>query len=230
MKTAIRCKGFALLLGAVVSLPLVAQTDLDTQEKKVGYSIGANIGFNLASQGLAEDLDQSALIDGIRDGLNSQLQMTEEEIVEVLQAFAAEQQNKAQAAIEQLAQQGVSFLAENSTRAGVITTASGLQYEVIEESADALAASPAETDTVSVHYHGYLVDGTVFDSSVDRGEPISFPVNGVIAGWTEGLQLMKVGDKFRFFVPSALGYAENQIGPIPPNSVLVFEVELLAIE
>jgi FKBP-type peptidyl-prolyl cis-trans isomerase len=230
MKTAIRRKGFVLLLGAAVALPLIAQTDFSTDEKKAGYSIGANIGFNLASQGLAEDIDHNALVDGIRDGLTGQLQMTEEEIVEVLQAFAAEQQVKAQAAIRQLAQEGVNFLAENTTRAGVITTASGLQYEVIEESADALAARPTESDSVSVHYHGYLINGAVFDSSVDRGEPISFTVNGVIPGWTEGLQLMKVGDKFRFFVPSELGYGENEIGPIPPNSVLVFEVELLAIE
>ncbi|MGA0805536.1 MAG: FKBP-type peptidyl-prolyl cis-trans isomerase, partial [Pseudohongiellaceae bacterium] len=121
-------------------------------------------------------------------------------------------------------------LAQNGTKDGVTTTASGLQYQVITAAADGAAAMPVASDTVQVHYHGTLVDGSVFDSSVDRGEPISFPLNGVIPGWTEGLQLMKVGDKFRFFVPPELGYGANPVGPIPGNSVLIFDGELLAIE
>src|SRR5699024_2934151 len=107
---------------------------------------------------------------------------------------------------------------------------SGLQYLPITEASDKDAAKPTAEDEVSVHYHGTLIDGTVFDSSVDRGEPISFPLNGVITGWTEGLQLMNVGDKYRFFIPSDLAYGEAGAGPIPPNSTLIFDVELLGIE
>ena len=112
---------------------------------------------------------------------------------------------------------------------GMKTTASGLKYQVLKKGAGTV--SPKATDTVKVHYHGTLLDGTVFDSSVERGEPISFPLNGVIPGWTEGLQLMKVGDKFKFEIPPRLAYGPNSPSPkIPPNSTLVFEVELLAIQ
>ena len=110
-----------------------------------------------------------------------------------------------------------------------MTTSSGLQYLVLEESADENAAKPLATDEVEVHYHGTMIDGSVFDSSVDRGESISFPLDGVIAGWTEGLQLMKVGDKYRFFIPSDLAYGTAGAGPIAPYSTLIFEVELLGI-
>lgn len=118
------------------------------------------------------------------------------------------------------------FLAENAKKAGVKTTASGLQYEVITEGK---GARPKATDQVKVHYEGKLVDGTVFDSSVKRGEPVTFPLNQVIPGWTEGVQLMTVGSKYRLVIPAALGYGEQGAGPIPPNAVLVFEVELLDI-
>jgi FKBP-type peptidyl-prolyl cis-trans isomerase len=175
-------------------------------------------------------VDLDALVAGIRDGMGGTLQMTEEEIVAVLQEFSTAQQAKAAAAVEQMTQAGKDFLVENATKEGVLSTASGLQYQVITGAADAGAATPQLTDTVRVHYHGTLIDGTVFDSSVDRGEPITFPLDGVIPGWTEGLQLMKVGDKFRLFIPSELGYGANPVGPIPANSVLIFEVELLGIE
>ena len=118
-----------------------------------------------------------------------------------------------------------------SVEFGVMTTESGLQYLVITEAPDANAPMPTATDTVSVHYTGTLIDGTVFDSSIERNEPVSFPLNGVIPGWTEGLQLMKVGSKYRFFIPSALAYGEQGAPPvIPPNSTLIFEIELLSIE
>ncbi|MDT8399986.1 MAG: FKBP-type peptidyl-prolyl cis-trans isomerase [Pseudomonadales bacterium] len=210
----------------------LAQTiDLDTDEGKAGYSIGVNIGMNLSSQGIAEDLDVQSLIAGMTDALNgANLQMTEDEILAAIQEFTVLQQAKAQSEQASIAQQGRDFLTQNAGKAGVKTTASGLQYEVITASSDASALSPKATDTVNVHYHGTLIDGSVFDSSVDRGEPISFPLDGVIPGWTEGLQLMKVGDKFRFFVPSELAYGANGAGPIPPNSTLIFEVELLGIE
>lgn len=123
---------------------------------------------------------------------------------------------------------GEQFLADNAKKEGVKTTASGLQYQVIKSGT---GKTPGKKDTVKVHYHGTLVDGTVFDSSVDRGEPISFPVDGVIPGWTEALQLMKEGDKWKIFIPSNLAYGERGAGDkIGPNSALVFEVELLSVE
>lgn len=125
-------------------------------------------------------------------------------------------------------EQGEVFLTNNAKRDGVKTTASGLQYEVLN-SGDG-DKHPTEVSTVNVHYHGTLTDGTVFDSSLERGEPISLPLNRVIKGWTEGVQLMKKGDKFRFFIPANLGYGSRSAGKIPPGSVLIFDVELLAIE
>lgn len=134
--------------------------------------------------------------------------------------------NQAAAGLNQ--QQGSVFLADNGKKDGVITTASGLQYQVLQ--AGSGDRHPSATDTVRVHYHGTLVDGTVFDSSVERGETISFPLNRVIPGWTEGVQLMKTGDKFRFFIPSGLGYGNRSAGKIPPGSVLIFDVELFEIQ
>jgi FKBP-type peptidyl-prolyl cis-trans isomerase FklB len=123
---------------------------------------------------------------------------------------------------------GATFLAENSKKEGVTTTASGLQYKVINSG---MGEAPKLTDTVKVHYQGTLIDGTVFDSSIQRGQPISFPVNGVIPGWVEALQLMKVGDKWQLFIPARLAYGNQSPTPaIPPNSVLIFEVQLLGIE
>lgn len=125
-------------------------------------------------------------------------------------------------------QQGSAFLSENATKEGVKSTASGLQYLVLQ--AGSGERHPAATDTVRVHYHGTLIDGTVFDSSVERGESISFPLNRVIPGWTEGVQLMKVGDKFRFFIPSGLAYGDRNTGKISGGSVLIFDVELFEIQ
>ncbi len=125
-------------------------------------------------------------------------------------------------------EKGSAFLAENAKKDGVISTASGLQYQVLQQGSG--DRQPTATDTVRVHYHGTLIDGTVFDSSVERGETISFPLNRVIPGWTEGVQLMKVGDKFRFFIPSNLAYGTRKAGKIPPGSVLIFDVELFEIQ
>lgn len=123
---------------------------------------------------------------------------------------------------------GNEFLAQNKTKEGVITTASGLQYQVLNQGDGTV--HPKASDTVTVHYHGTLIDGTVFDSSVDRGEPIAFPLNRVIKGWTEGVQLMGVGDKYRFFIPSDLAYGNRSTGKIGGGSVLIFDVELLKID
>ena len=123
---------------------------------------------------------------------------------------------------------GDAFLAENAKKEGVISTASGLQYKVLKSGT---GASPKPTDTVKVHYQGTLIDGTIFDSSIQRGQPITFPVTGVIPGWVEALQLMKVGDKWQLFIPAKLAYGDQSPSPaIPPNSVLIFEVELIDIE
>ena len=134
--------------------------------------------------------------------------------------------------VQPLADGSLNFLAENATRSGVVTTASGLQYEILRQSANATAADlrPLATSTVTVHYHGTFVDGRVFDSSVDRGEPAVFPLNRLISGWSEGLQLMRRGDKYRFFIPPTLAYGEAGRGPVPPNTPLIFEVELLEVD
>lgn len=223
------CTAVSLL---ALSVPALAQSEFTTPEQKAGYSLGANIGSNLLAQGLTADLDVAAILVGLQDSIaGGELKMTQAEMDAAIQAFSQLQQDKATAQIEAQAQAGRDFLTQNATQPGVTTTASGLQYMVVTEAADANAAMPAATDTVSVHYTGSLIDGTVFDSSVERNEPATLPLNGVIPGWTEGLQLMKVGSKYRFFVPSALAYGEQGAPPvIPPNSTLIFDVELISID
>jgi FKBP-type peptidyl-prolyl cis-trans isomerase len=215
---------------AVVTLPALAQSELTTQEQKASYAIGVNIGTGISSQGLAGDVDLAAIALGMQDAVAGNLKLTPEELEAAMQEFGAVMQAKQQAAMQEQSQAGKDFLAKNASEPGVKTTDSGLQYLVLTEGADADAKKPTAEDTVNVHYHGTLIDGTVFDSSVERGTPITFPLNGVIPGWTEGLQLMKVGDKYRFFIPSELAYGEAGAGPIPPNSTLIFDVELLGIE
>jgi FKBP-type peptidyl-prolyl cis-trans isomerase len=205
-------------------------TELDTDEKKLGYIIGMDIGKSLREQGTEVDLD--SLITAIRATYNGEeLAMTTEEAGQVRKEYIekrqAEQQAEAAAAGQNNLVEGQKFLAENASKEGVQTTASGLQYKV-ETMGD--GPKPAATDTVKVHYRGTLLDGTEFDSSYARNEPISFALNRVIAGWTEGVQLMPVGSKFTFYIAPDLAYGEGGGGPIPPNSTLVFDVELLAIE
>jgi FKBP-type peptidyl-prolyl cis-trans isomerase len=206
------------------------ELDLESTEVRAGYSIGVNIGLNLASQGiLGSDIDNAALVQGIRDAIDDSILLSDEEIVAALEQYSLLMEQRAEEQLADMAQAGQDFLNDNAMQPGVVTTASGLQYLVLEEGADRTAAMPLATDEVMVHYHGTMIDGTVFDSSVDRGEPISFPLDGVIPGWTEGLQLMRVGDKFRFFIPSELAYGASGAGPIPPFSTLIFDVELLGI-
>jgi FKBP-type peptidyl-prolyl cis-trans isomerase len=217
----------AIFLGT----PLMAQEiDLESDAGKAGYSMGVNIGMNIAGQMPMDELNVESLLRGISDGINGELQMSEEEVMAALQAFSLAQQDKMNAEVAAAQEAGMNFLVDNGQRAEVTTTASGLQYEILEEG-EAGASMPAASDTVTVHYHGTLVDGTVFDSSVERGDPTSFPLNGVIPGWTEGVQLMKVGDKFRFFIPPQLAYGETGAGGvIGPNATLIFDVELLEIQ
>jgi FKBP-type peptidyl-prolyl cis-trans isomerase len=204
--------------------------ELDTEQKKLGYIIGMDIGKSLKDQGTEVDLD--SLVSAIRSTYNGEeLAMTTDEAAVVRQEYIqrrqAEQQAEAAAAGETNLVAGQKFLAENATKEGVQSTASGLQYKVVTMGT---GAKPAATDTVKVHYRGTLLDGTEFDSSYARNEPISFALNRVIAGWTEGVQLMPVGSKFMFYIAPDLAYGEGGGGPIPPNSTLIFEVELLDIE
>jgi FKBP-type peptidyl-prolyl cis-trans isomerase len=195
------------------------------------YGIGMNTGRSIKSDGVEIDLE--AFIQGIRDGAKgAQSKYTEQQIRAAIEVFKtdmqAQQEQRRKTQTETNLREGRAFLAKNKTKAGVKTTASGLQYEVLRAGT---GATPKATDTVKVHYEGTLLDGTVFDSSIKREEPAVFPVGRVIPGWTEALQLMKVGDKLRLFVPSELAYgAEGQGRDIGPNAVLVFEVELLGIE
>lgn len=220
-----------ILLSVLGSSSLFAQgLDLENTESRAGYSIGVNIGLNLASQGiLGDDVNNAALMQGIRDAIDDSIQLSDEEIIAALEQYSLLMEQRAQEQLADMAIAGESFLNENAMQPGVVTTSSGLQYLVLEEGPNANAPMPLATDEVEVHYHGTMIDGSVFDSSVDRGEPISFPLDGVIPGWTEGLQLMKVGDKYRFFIPSELAYGAAGAGPIPPYSALIFDVELLGI-
>ncbi|MDP2226854.1 MAG: FKBP-type peptidyl-prolyl cis-trans isomerase, partial [Moraxellaceae bacterium] len=190
---------------------------------------GFMTGKSSATQ--APELDIEQFISGFRDGhANKEGRLTEEQMREAVMAFEqklrTDMQAKQEKAALEASSKGTAFLAENGKKAGVITTASGLQYEVLKEGS---GAKPKAESVVTVHYEGKLTDGTIFDSSVQRGEPVSFPLNKVIPGWTEGVQLMSPGAKYRFVIPSALAYGEQGAGPIPPHSVLVFEVELIEV-
>jgi FKBP-type peptidyl-prolyl cis-trans isomerase FklB len=197
---------------------------LDNELDKVSYSLGVNIANSLKSQGL-ESVNSTAFTSALDATFNGSPVLIDMEASQaILQEYFGkiqEEQTKAASA------EGENFLKENAKKAGIITTASGLQYEVMTMGT---GAKPVATDKVKTHYHGTLLDGTVFDSSVDRGEPISFPLNGVIKGWTEALQLMPVGSKFRLFIPSDLAYGAQGQGAIKPHSALIFEVELIDIE
>ena len=199
--------------------------NLKTEMEKVSYSLGVSVAKSVKAQGL-EEINAEAVAQAFSDVFEGKdLAITEEEAGQILQDYFTKLAGKSQ---EANVSAGTDFLAENGKRDGVITTASGLQYEVLTAGE---GDSPKETDQVSVHYHGTLIDGSVFDSSVERGQPATFPVNGVIAGWVEALQLMNTGAKFKLFIPSDLAYGERGAGQmIGPNSTLIFEVELLSIE
>lgn len=196
-------------------------------EELVSYGIGRQMGQQLAENPF-DGVSPQAVAQGLLDSLsgvempysNEEMQAAFGEINTRMQAREAEQSKT-------LAAAGEAFLAENAKKPGVTVTASGLQYEVITQGSGAI---PSKTSKVKTHYHGTLIDGTVFDSSVNRGQPIDFPVNGVIAGWTEALQLMPVGSKYRLYIPHNLAYGERGAGAsIKPYSALIFDVELLDI-
>jgi FKBP-type peptidyl-prolyl cis-trans isomerase FklB len=223
-------KHFILIFAAFsLALPLFGQEkspQLKDQKEKVSYSIGLNIGFNLGRQNVQVNPD--VLAAGIKDAIAGKPQLNTDQVKEVMATFEKDMQQKQKAAGEKNASEGVKFLEENKKKEGVKATASGLQYKVLKEGT---GPQPKETDTVTVNYRGTLINGTEFDSSYKRGQPATFPLNGVIKGWTEGLQLMKTGSKYQFFVPPNLAYGDRNVGPdIAPNSTLIFEVELIGVK
>ena len=201
----------------------------ESLDERASYALGFSAGQSLSAQGGEIDVDQ--VVSGLRTAFaGEEGHMTAAEMQTTMREFQTEM---AAAAGGRISEEGPAnnaagdaFLAENAEKPGVTALDSGLQYEVLEQGD---GASPLAADEVTVHYHGTLIDGTVFDSSVDRGTPATFPLNRVIAGWTEGVQLMKVGSKYRFFIPAELAYGPRRQGAIGPNSTLIFEVELLAI-
>jgi FKBP-type peptidyl-prolyl cis-trans isomerase FklB len=203
------------------------ENPFETLDQRVSYGIALNVGSNIARQGGVE-IDLSAFIIGLQDGLNgAQPRVSEDDLKAAFAEVQTKIEEEAAAGAAEGAQIGKMFLNENRARAGVIVTETGLQYEVLTAGT---GAKPTPDQTVEVHYHGTLVDGTVFDSSVKRGETISFPVGGVIPGWVEALQLMAVGSKWKLVIPAELGYGNRTQGPIPAGSVLIFEVELISIK
>jgi FKBP-type peptidyl-prolyl cis-trans isomerase FkpA/FKBP-type peptidyl-prolyl cis-trans isomerase FklB len=214
----------ALLTGNVLA------TELETDAQKLGYIIGMDIGSSLKQQGA--DLDLDSLFDAIRATYNGEpLAMTPEEAATVREEFISKRRAEAEAERQTAgaanAAEGDKFLLENRVKEGVQVTDSGLQYKVIQMGE---GAKPAATDRVTVHYRGTLLNGEEFDSSYSRNQPMTFQLDQVIPGWTEGVQLMPVGSKFMFYVPPDLAYGPNGGGPIGPNATLIFEVELLGIE
>ena len=192
--------------------------------EKLSYALGLLIGHNLKGMNI-DGLVTAEFTRAVEQVLKGEkAEMTEVQAQGMVQEFMKEQQ---EIAGREVREAGEKFLVDNAKRDGVTTTASGLQYEVLTE---AIGQKPVATDSVRCHYEGRLIDGTVFDSSYQRGEPTSFPLQGVIKGWTEGLQLMSLGSKFRFFIPYTLAYgAQGAGGAIPPYAALVFDVELLGI-
>ena len=224
---------FICIAGTLVASIGFAQEkpQLKDQKDKVSYSIGLDIGNTFKKQNM--DVNADILSAGLKDALTgSKPLLTDEQVKETMTAFSKEMTDKQAAASKDAADKnaaaGEKFLAENKKKDGVKTTASGLQYKVLKEGS---GASPKETDTVVTNYRGTLLDGTEFDSSYKRGEPASFPVNRVIKGWTEALQMMKPGSKYQLFIPASLAYGERGAGQnIGPNSTLIFEVELMSVK
>lgn len=197
---------------------------------KVSYALGLGIGSQLKSMG-AESLNIDDFAQAIKDSIAGTQQIKPAEAQQIVQKFFQEQEEKqrAQAAEngKKAREAGEKYLAENAKKDGVTVTESGLQYMILQEGT---GKQPKASDSVKCHYEGFLIDGTVFDSSVQRGEPATFPLGGVIKGWTEGLQLMKEGAKYRFFIPYNLAYGEaGAAGAIPPYAALIFDVELLEV-
>ena len=215
---------------AMASEPAATEAETasyDNDISKASYSLGFTVAKNV-EQSFADSVEVTPFVQGVRDGFGGKERAVSVEDAQAsLEAMSQAQQTASAARAGDNLSAGAAFMSENGVREGVETLPSGLQYEILVA---AEGDMPGATDTVTTHYHGTLIDGTVFDSSYDRGQPASFPLNGVIPGWTEALQLMAVGAKWRLYVPPELAYGPQDRGPIPGNSTLVFEVELLEIQ
>lgn len=228
---------FLQVLGATTLLVAIAAgctaeeavVKLDDAKQRISYTIGLNIGRDFANQGV--EVDTTALMAGVRDGLGGQKpRLTDEQMISEVKTFresmVAKQEAKLKALAEKNKAEGAAFLAKNAKETGIVVRESGLQYKVLK---DGTGPVPKADSLVSVHYRGTLLDGTEFDSSYERNEPLTLPVGGVIPGWTEALTLMKEGSKWQLFIPSELAYGEEGAPPaIGPDAVLIFEVELLS--
>ena len=225
-------KTIVILAAGLLATQVNAEdVSLKTQMEKVSYAIGVDIAKNFKQQGIEINVD--SLTKGMRDGLaGGKLLMTDEELVATLTSYQAELNKKRaeamKAAAEENQKAGQAFLEENKKKEGVVTLPSGLQYKILQAGN---GPKPKPGDTVECNYRGTLINGKEFDSSYKRGQPASFPVTGVIRGWTEALQLMPVGSKWQLFIPAQLAYGMRGAGPdIGPNSTLIFEIELLSIK
>lgn len=200
--------------------------ELVSEDQKFSYGLGQSIGQNFLKDGIEKAFDMSAFAGGITDALDGASALKPEEINEIIQKKITELK---EGTFGKVKEDGALFLSENAAKEGITSLPSGLQYEVIS-SGDASGEKPTAASSVTTHYTGMLVNGTVFDSSVERGEPATFPVNGVIAGWTEALQLMVPGDKWKLYIPYDLAYGERGAGQdIPPFATLIFDIELISI-
>jgi len=202
---------------------------MGTMYDSLSYFLGLSLGYELQTPPFEanKDLILEGFISAFQGDALLDQQTARREFQGLQMALQQAEEEKAGMEAQDALDKGARFLEENGKREGVVTTESGLQYEVLIKGDGPL---PADTSQVEVHYHGTLIDGTVFDSSMDRGEPVSFPLNRVIPGWTEGVQLMPVGSTYQFYIPPALGYGSRATGPIPANSVLIFKIQLLDIK
>lgn len=220
--------GYFIGTGTSSGIKSESQVSLNNQQDSLNYFLGIMYGYSTeqAPWEIDADLLASGMVQVLKDS-SAYDPMTAEAILNSLTAgIQAEEAAQAEAESMKTMEEGIAFLEENGKKEGVITTESGLQYEIVTKGDGPM---PEETSTVAVFYEGTLIDGTVFDSSYETGDTVSFPLNQVISGWTEGLQLMPVGSTYKFYVPSNLGYGPNGGGPIPPNATLIFKVELLDI-
>lgn len=228
LKSPIAAGALSLAIFTVSTMPLPAADapELKDFRARSSYAIGTQVGRSFKQQGL--DLDSKAFLAAVEDVMAGRKEaMTEAQIKETFGELQQAMAKKAESAGAENLKKGEEYLAANAKKEGVKTTASGLQYKVIKSGAGKM---PSKDDTVKVHYTGTFIDGNKFDSSVDRGEPVEFPVTGVIPGWTEALMMMKVGDKWQLAIPAKIAYGESGRPPIPPNSTLLFDVELLGVQ
>jgi FKBP-type peptidyl-prolyl cis-trans isomerase FklB len=218
-------RNLTILLSLAMAVTIFAcdTSSLESDKEKYSYALGRRVGEQVKNDGVELDLDAFTL--AMKDVMKEkESRLSQEETQKAFMAMSQELRKKRDAEIKDELEKSTAFLEENLKKEGVKTTPSGLQYKVLKKGS---GGSPDENDQVTVHYKGTLVDGTVFDSSYKRGEPVTFPLNRVIPGWTEGVQLMKKGAKYRLFIPPTLGYGERGNRDIPGNAVLIFDIELL---